>query len=150
MTNYLNSHGLKARGQATCQQVGVMQRDASIYASKVDIEEAYQVGVKAVDIAMTDGTGYMATILRRPGNAYDIYYDKVQLEIVANSVRYLPKSWLAPSGIDVTDDFIKYAKPLIGDGWPDVPMENGLQRFARLDIKFIDKKLSGYMPCTLR
>jgi len=150
VTNYLNSHGLKARGQATCQQVGVMQRDASIYASKVDIEEAYQVGVKAIDIALNDGTGYMATILRRPGDTYDIYYDKVQLEIVANSVRYLPESWLASSGIDVTDDFIKYAMPLIGDGWPDVPMENGLQRFARLDIKFIDKKLKSYVPCTLR
>ena len=150
VTNYLNSHGLKARGQATCQQAGVMQRDASIYASKVDIEEAYQVGAKAVAIAMTEGTGYMATMLRRPGEQYEIYYDKVKLETVANSVRYLPQSWLAPSGIDVTDDFIKYAMPLIGDGWPDVPMENGLQRFARLDIKFIEKKLAGFTPCRMR
>lgn len=150
VTNYLNRHGLRARGQATCQQVGVMQRDASIYASRVDIEEAYQVGVKAVDIAMTDGTGYMATMLRRPGETYEIYYDKVKLETVANSVRYLPQRWLAPSGIDVTDDFIKYAMPLIGDGWPDVPMENGLQRFARLDIRFIEKKLAGFTPCRMR
>ncbi len=150
VTNYLNRHGLAARGQATCQQVGVMQRDASIYASTVDIEEAYQVGAKAVDIAMTDGTGYMATLLRSPGNRYEIYYDKVKLETVANSVRYLPQSWLAPSGIDVTDDFIKYAMPLIGDSWPNVPMENGLQRFARLDIKFIEKKLAGYTPCRMR
>ncbi len=150
VTNYLNRHGLKARGQATCQQVGVMQRDASIYASKVDIEEAYQVGAKAVDIAMKDGTGYMATMLRRPGNGYEIYYDKVRLETVANSVRYLPPSWLDKSGIDVTDDFIHYARPLIGDGWPDVPMENGLQRFARLNITFIDKKLAHYVPHGLR
>ena len=150
VTNYLNRHGLRARGQATCQQVGVMQRDASIYASRVDIEEAYQVGVKAVDIAMTDGTGYMATMLRRSGDTYEIYYDKVKLETVANSVRYLPQRWLAPSGIDVTDDFIKYAMPLIGDGWPDVPMENGLQRFARLDIRFIEKKLAGFTPRRMR
>lgn len=150
VTNYLNSHGLKTRGQATGQTVGVMQRDVSIFASKVDLAEACEVGRKAVQIAMEDGTGYMATILRRPGSDYSIYYDKVRLEQVANSVRYLPDSWLAPSGIDVTDDFIQYAMPLIGDGWPDIPMENGLQRFARLRINFIDKKLPGYVPCRLR
>lgn len=150
VTNYLNRHGLKARGQATCQQVGVMQRDASIYASKVDIEEAYQVGRKAVDIAINEGTGYMATILRKPGKEYAPYFDKVDLETVANSVRYLPDSWIAPSGIDVTDAFIEYAMPLIGDGWPDIPMENGLQRFARLNIRFIDKNLGEYVPCRMR
>lgn len=150
VTNYLNRHGLKARGQATCQQVGVMQRDASIYASKVDIEEAYQVGRKAVDIAINEGTGYMATILRKPGKEYVPYFDKVDLETVANSVRYLPDSWIAPSGIDVTDAFIEYAMPLIGDGWPEIPMENGLQRFARLNIRFIDKKLGEYVPCRMR
>jgi len=150
ITNYLNRHGLKARGQATCQQVGVMQRDASIYASQVDLDEAYGVACKAVEIALTDGTGYMATILRRPGKEYSIYYDKVRLEVVANSVRYLPKEWIAPSGIDVTDDFIEYARPLIGDTWPQVPLENGLQRFARLKLSFIDKKLPDYVPCRLR
>lgn len=150
VTNYLNRHGLKARGQATCQQVGVMQRDASIYASKVDIEEAYQVGRKAVDIAMNEGTGYMATILRKPGKEYVPYFDKVDLETVANSVRYLPDSWIAPSGIDVTDAFIEYAMPLIGNEWPEIPMENGLQRFARLNICFVDKKLGDYVPCRMR
>jgi ATP-dependent phosphofructokinase / diphosphate-dependent phosphofructokinase len=147
VTNYLNCHGLKARGQATCQQAGVMQRDASIYASMVDIEEAYEVAKKAVDIALSEGTGYMATILRKPGGEYHAYYDKVLLLTVANSVRYLPGNWITPGGLDVTDDFIRYAMPLIGDGWPDVPMECGLQRFARLNIQFIDKKLPNYIPC---
>jgi len=150
ITNYLNRHGLKVRGQATCQQVGVMQRDVSIYASQVDLDEAYGVARKAVEIAINDGTGYMATILRRPGRNYEIYYDKVKLEVVANSVRYLPKEWIAPSGIDVTDDFIEYARPLIGDSWPQVPLENGLQRFARLNLSFIDKKLPDYVPCRMR
>ena len=150
VTNYLNRHGLKARGQATCQQAGVMQRDASIYASVVDIKEAYRAGQKAVEIAMSDGTGYMATILRKPGSEYAAYFDKVPLETVANSVRYLPKDWIAPNGIDVTDDFIRYAQPLIGECWPDVPLENGLQRFARLKIQFIEKKLNGYIPVGMR
>ncbi len=150
VTNYLNRHGLKCRGQATCQQAGVMQRDASIYASKVDIEEAYEVAKKAVDIALLDGTGYMATILRAPGAAYRAVYDKVPLRAVANSVRYLPKEWIAPGGLDVTDDFIRYATPLIGDTWPDVPMEGSRQRFARLRLQLVENKLPPYVPCRMQ
>lgn len=146
VTNYLNQVGLKARGQATCQVPGVLQRSVSIHASRVDIDEAYEVGKKAVEIAFTEGTGWMATILRAPGNTYKAYYDKVLLETVANSVRYLPDGWIAKDGIDVTDDFIHYAMPLIGDGWPGIGIENGLQRFARFDIRFIDKRLPEYVP----
>ncbi|NJD04321.1 MAG: diphosphate--fructose-6-phosphate 1-phosphotransferase [Ruminiclostridium sp.] len=146
VTNYLNKVGLRARGQATGQVPGILQRSVSIYASKVDIEEAYEVGRKAVEIAIKDGTGWMATILRAAGNAYKAVFDKVNLKTVANSVRFLPKSWITKDGLDVTDEFVRYAMPLIGDGWPDIKTENGLQRFARLNIKLIDKKLSGYIP----
>jgi hypothetical protein len=99
---------------------------------------------------MEDGTGWMATILRAPGNTYRAVYDKVPLEKVANSVRYIPRNWIAEGGIDVTDDFIDYAMPLIGEGWPDIAIENGLQRFARLKPAFVEKKLPEYVPCRFR
>lgn len=146
VTNHLNKCGLNARGQATGQMPGVLQRGCSIHASKVDVEEAYNVGRKAVQIAMEDGTGYMATTLRKKQDKYEAYFDKVKLEVVANSERFLPDSWITPNGIDVTDDFIKYAQPLIGDGWPEIRIENGLQRFARIERKFIDKKLPAFKP----
>lgn len=146
VTNYLNKMGLNARGQATGQLPGVLQRGCSIHASRVDQEEAYQVGRKAVDIAIHDGTGYMATTLRKKQDQYEAYFDKVKLEVVANSERFLPDSWIAPGGIDVTDDFIRYAQPLIGDGWPDIRIENGLQRFARISRTFTPKKLKDYTP----
>lgn len=34
-----------------------------------------------------------------------------------------------PDRLDVTDEFLRYAQPLIGDGWPAIAIENGLQRF---------------------
>ena len=43
------------------------------------------MGKKAVDIAVNEGTGWMATILRAPGEAYRAVYDKVPLEKVPNS-----------------------------------------------------------------
>ncbi len=146
VVNYLNEKGIKARGQVTGQLPGVLQRSTSIHASPVDLDEAYEVGNKAVQIALEDGTGWMATILRAPGREYRALYDKVRLEVAANSERFIPKEWLASGGIDVTDAFLEYARPLIQGGWPQIELENGLQRFARLVVKFIDKKLPGYIP----
>jgi 6-phosphofructokinase 1 len=150
VVNYLNGKGIRARGQVTGQLPGVLQRSTSIHASPVDLDEAYEVGKKAVEIALEDGTGWMATILRAPGTVYKALYDKTGLEVVANSERFLPKEWLASGGIDVTDDFLKYAQPLIQGGWPEIELENGLQRFARLEVKFIEKKLTGYIPQNIR
>jgi 6-phosphofructokinase 1 len=150
VANHLNQIGLRARGQATWQVPGVLQRSTSVYASPVDIEEAYEVGRKAVEVGVEEGSGWMATILRRPGSAYQAYYDKVPLEKVANSVRQLPPSWIAESGLDVTDDFIRYARPLIGEGWPAIGIENGLQRLARLRVEFVDRKLPEYVPLKYR
>ena len=150
VVNYLNSVGLKAHGAARGQVAGTDQRDTMIYASTVDLDEAYKVGEKAVQIAIEDGNGFMATILRQPGSIYNVYYDKVPLEKVANSERSFPKAWLAPNGIDVTDDFVAYARPLIGEDWVSVPLVNGLQRFARFKPVFAEKKLKEYVPQTYR
>ena len=148
--NYLNEVGLAVRGAARGNVPGTDQRDSIIYASTVDLEEAYRVGQKAVLIAVEDGSGYMATILREPGPVYRVRYDRVPLEAVANSERTFPAAWIAPSRTDVTDDFVRYARPLIGDDWPSVSLVGGLQRFARLKPVFAEKRLPAYVPQAYR
>jgi hypothetical protein len=74
----------------------------------------------------------------------------VPLEKVANSVRFMPKTWIAKDGLDVTDDFIRYAMPLIGTEWPALTLEAGLQRFARFDLSFVERKLAAYTPVRFR
>ena len=146
VVNYLNEVGLAARGSARGNVPGTDQRHCMALASHVDLEEAYQVGRKAVLVALSDGNGYMSTILREPGEAYRVRYDKVPLEEVANSERSFPEAWIAESRIDVTDDFLSYAQPLIGDRWLDIPIENGIQRFARIERVFAEKKCAAYVP----
>lgn len=150
VVNYLNEVGLAARGSARGNVSGTDQRHNMIYASSVDLEEAYKVGQKAVLIALDEGSGFMATILREPGPFYHVRYDKVPLEAVANSERAFPASWIAPSRVDVTDDFVRYARPLIGDDWPAIPLVGGRQRFARLQPIFAEKKLPEYVPQAYR
>lgn len=146
VVNYLNDKGLAARGTARGNLPGTDQRHNMIYASTVDLEEAYRVGQKAVEIAVHDGSGYMSTLLRDPGPIYSVRYDKVALEHVANSERTFPEDWIAPSRLDVTDEFVRYARPLIGDHWPAIPLVDGRQRFARLRPIFAETRLPAYVP----
>ena len=150
VVNYLNELGLPARGAARGNVPGTDQRHSMIYASTVDLEEAYRVGQKATQIAVEDGSGYMSTILRKAGPIYNVRYDKVPLEMVANSERSFPEAWIAENRLDVTDGFVKYARPLIGDGWPAIPLVDGRQRFARLAPLFADVKLPAYVPQAAR
>lgn len=146
VVNYLNDKGLAARGSARGNVSGTDQRHAMIYASETDLEEAYQVGRKAVLLALEDGNGWMSTLLREPGEAYRVRYDKAPLQEVANSERFFPETWIAPNRCDVTDEFVNYCRPLIGDGWVLPPLENGIQRFARMENIFAEKSCPEYTP----
>ncbi len=146
VVNYLNSKGLKAKGSARGQVMGTDQRHSAAYASIVDLDEAYRVGQKAVEIASKEENGWMATILREPGFIYNVKYDKVPLQKVALSERSFPEKWIAPSRFDVTDEFLDYVRPLIGEDWPSVPIINGRQRFSKFQMIFADKKLPDYLP----
>lgn len=150
VVNYLNEVGLAAHGAARGNIPGTDQRHNMIYASTVDLDEAYRLGQKAVQIAVEEGSGFMATILREPGTLYRVRYDKVPLELVANSERKFPQAWIAASRTDVTDDFVRYARPLIGEDWPSVPLVDGRQRFARFQPVFAEKRLPPYVPRAYR
>ena len=150
VVNHLNGVGLACRGLARGNVPGTDQRDSIINASKVDLDEAYLVGRQAVSVAVEHGSGYMATILRKPGPGYGVHYDKVPLQAVANSERSFPAAWIAASRTDVTDEFLDYARPLIGNEWPTVPLVGGLQRFARLKPVFADRMLPAYVPQSYR
>ncbi|MPN52162.1 Pyrophosphate--fructose 6-phosphate 1-phosphotransferase [bioreactor metagenome] len=88
----------------------------------------------------------MSTILREPGCIYQVRYDKAPLELVANSERTFPAEWISADKADVTDDFLNYVRPLIGEDFPSVPTVNGRQRFACLKPIFAQKKLANYIP----
>jgi 6-phosphofructokinase len=150
VVNYLNDQGLATRGTARGNVSGTDQRHNMIYASTVDLEEAYKLGQQAVFIAAHEGSGFMSTILRDPGMIYRVRYDKVPLELVANSERNFPAQWILPNRVDVSDEFIRYAQPLIGEHWPNVPLERGLQRFARIKPIFAQQILGDYTPQAYR
>ncbi len=147
LANYLNGIDrdgktrLIVRGSARCEKPGTRQRREAAHVSGIDLNEAYQVGRHAAEIALDGLSGYMSTIIREPGSTYRVKYDKVPLEVVANSQREFPSRWIDPDRIDVTDEFVSWAAPLIGSGLPD---------FTEFKKIYAEKRLPGYVPDAYR
>lgn len=150
LVNHLNDVGLPARGLARGQVPGTEQRDAILYASPVDLDEAYCVGVKAVELAAAGVSGHMVTIRRAQGDVYRPEYGTIPLEEVAGVDRPFPAEWIAETKTDVTDGFLRYAMPLLGEDQVSVPIVGGRLRFARLKPIFAPKKLPDYVPAAYR
>jgi 6-phosphofructokinase 1 len=146
VVNYLNRVGLACKGAARGNVPGTDQRHAMALASTVDLEEAYRSGQMAAVLAGRGESGFMATILRDPGPIYRVRYDKVPLEQVAASERTFPANWVAPSGHDVTDEFVRYAQPLVGEDMISLPLVGRRQRLARLRPIYAVQKLAKYVP----
>ncbi|NOZ64132.1 MAG: 6-phosphofructokinase, partial [Caldiserica bacterium] len=100
--------------KARWEKPGTTQRVAMDRASRVDIEEAYLVGTTAVQKALEGKSGFMVTLVREEGREYRISMGLVELEKVANQRKPVPAHFINEEGNDVTEDFISYARPLIG------------------------------------
>ncbi|XZE51343.1 diphosphate--fructose-6-phosphate 1-phosphotransferase [Planctomycetaceae bacterium SH139] len=146
VVNHLNQAGLAAKGAARANVPGTDQRHSMAYTSTIDLDEAYHAGEMCAQLAASHTSGYMATILRNDSPIYSVRYDKVPLSEVANSERTFPKHWIAASGNDVTDDFVRYAMPLVGEEMVSLPMIGGRQRMTRLEPIHASQKLPAYVP----
>jgi ATP-dependent phosphofructokinase / diphosphate-dependent phosphofructokinase len=146
VVNHLNRVGLACKGAARGNVSGTDQRHAMALASTVDLEEAYRSGQTAALLAARGQSGFMATILREPGPVYGVRYDRVPLEHVAASERNFPSGWISKNGFDVTDEFVRYARPLVGEDMVGLPLIDGRQRLARMQPIYARQTLPKYVP----
>jgi 6-phosphofructokinase 1 len=115
-----------------------IQRNGIHWASLTDSREAYMVGQRAVQLAVKGTSGKMVTLKRVSDKPYRCVTDLSDLAQVANGEKFFPREWITQDGLFVTQDFFKYALPLIqGDVRPT--MKNGLPEFVRLEKHFIAK-----------
>lgn len=95
---------------------GYLQRSFPGIASKVDQAEARAAGAAAVKAALkgelTKGT---IAIVREEGKKYKIAYAPVPVANAAKYTRSVPKEYIAKNGHDVTDKFLEYVRPIVGE-----------------------------------
>ena len=96
---------------------GYLQRSFPGFASQVDIREARAVGREAVKYAARGLDGSVA-IRRAKGKAYKVYYELVDLKLVAGKNKVVPQEFICPGASDVCPSFRAYALPLVG-GLPE-------------------------------
>lgn len=119
--------GTKVRGI----EFSLLQRCAAHLGSLTDVNEAYLAGQTAVQKAVEGMTDYMVGFERESGDEYVCKTKLLPLDKVANTEKKVPLEWINKDGNFVTEDYIKYALPLIqGESKP--PVEDGLPRFAKL------------------
>ena len=113
-------------------ELSLLQRAGAHLASQTDIDEAFAAGQMAVEAALSGETGKMVAFERVMADGqYTCRMKLIPLSDVANYEKKVPVEWIVPEGNNVTQDFIDYALPLI-QGVPEIPLENGLPRYARL------------------
>ncbi len=120
-------------------ELSTMQRCSAHVASQTDIEEAFNAGKWGVKYAVNGATDKMVAYRRKEGDKYVCEYVLVNLEKVANAEKTVPLEWIINDGTDVSNEFIKYALPLI-QGETKQKKENGLPRYAKLK-KFLVKNI---------
>ncbi len=116
--------GLRAR----FDKPGTFQRMSIPLASRTDLEEAYAAGRAGVRHALDGESGSMVTLVRGEGPAYSCSTGLAPLAEVANGVKLMPREFVNDEGNFVTQAFVEYARPLIGDPLP---------RYARLAKKMV-------------
>jgi len=83
-------------------------------ASKIDLQEAYNCGVKAIKLAEESVSGVMVSIHRVNSSPYQVELKTVSLDEVALHTKPMNDKYINAQGNFVTDEYIKYIKPLVG------------------------------------
>jgi len=104
---------LRVRGDT----FGYLQRSFPALVSPSDAYEARQVGIRAVQYALTAPEGLSSgsvAIKRVSDSPYKVDFFPTALANVARQTKPLPTEWVV-DGCDVSAAFIKYVAPLVGE-----------------------------------
>ena len=95
---------------------GYLQRSFPGIASAVDQAEGRAAGEAAVKAALkgelTKGT---IAIVRKEGRKYKVAFAPVPIQNAAKYTRSVPKEYIAKNGHDVTQAFLDYVRPIVGE-----------------------------------
>jgi len=120
-----------------------LQRAARHIASKTDVKQAYELGKKAVELAIKGENAVMPTIDRLSDAPYRYKIGVAPLSKVANVEKFMPRDFITKDGFGITDKCKRYLAPLIqGEDYPKY--RNGLPVYVTLKNVAVPKKLPAF------
>lgn len=107
--------GIKARSE----KPGICGRASIAWQSPVDRDEAVLAGREALKAAVAGQSGVMVGFIRdeeaeKTNGVYRMHTEMIPIKEVMMYERTIPKSYLNERGNDVTVEFIRWCRPLIG------------------------------------
>jgi ATP-dependent phosphofructokinase / diphosphate-dependent phosphofructokinase len=120
-----------------------LQRAARHIASKTDVKQAYELGKKAVQLALQGHNAVMPTIDRISNTPYKYKIGMAPLAKVANVEKFMPRNFITADGFGITEPCKRYLMPLIqGEDYPKY--KDGLPVYATLKNVAVTKKLPAF------
>jgi 6-phosphofructokinase 1 len=120
-----------------------LQRAARHIASKTDVQQAYEVGAAAVQLALAGQNAVMPTIERLADAPYRYRIGTAPLAEVANREKFMPREFISEDGFGITEACKRYLRPLIeGEDYPR--FAGGLPVYATLKNVAVPKKLPAF------
>jgi len=120
-----------------------LQRAARHISSKSDVEQAYALGQKGVEFAISGDNAIMPTVVRVSNNPYKWEIGKAPLSEVANVEKFMPLDYITEDGFGITDACKAYLYPLIeGEDYPEY--EKGLPKYVTMKNISVEKKLPEF------
>ena len=116
--------GVKSRGI----ELNTLQRCASHAASKVDLDEAEELGTAGVEAILQGKTGVMVGVHRISDVPYTAEIRTTPVADVANKVKLVPREMISENGFNVTNAALTYLRPLVA-GMEEPISVDGLPRF---------------------
>lgn len=118
--------GVKARSV----ELNVSQRCSVSMVSAADRQEAVMAGRYGVQAALNKETGKMISFIRESDAPYSLVCGLEDVDRICNKEKTVPLTWITGEGTDLSEDFLKYVKPLV-KGNVQIPAdEDGLPRFV--------------------
>ena len=118
-------------------ELSTLQRAAAHLASKIDVDEAFNVGGATVKAADEGSSGMMAVIERISDDPYMSTTGVYDVHRIANGEKVVPREWINKEGNYVTEEFLDYVRPLI-QGHYEPMMVEGLPRHLTMNLKNYD------------
>jgi ATP-dependent phosphofructokinase / diphosphate-dependent phosphofructokinase len=118
-------------------------RSARHLAAKIDLEQSYELGKKAVQQIIDGESETMLTIVRTSDQPYNWEIGTIALGEVANLERQVPNTYIADHGMDVTQTCTDFLRPLIqGEDHP--PYQNGIPMYQTIQYELMSKQCAEY------
>jgi len=141
LVNYCTDNGVQARAFIP----GFDQRSDANFVSALDLQRALCVGRYTVERLFDGQKDFLGSIGRSSFSSHRVQYTAISFDEINNYSRTMPDHWIMKGAFDVTDDYVDYILPLIGDEAVKLPNVFGELTFAERPQQNIEARIGNFI-----